>query len=116
MQCTKAVHFFISIWFGPFILILSIKNRGIRVAYWKKSVKRDKVGNKCNRAKGHGIIYPNDVIKKLIYSIKNVRIAYISNFQRRPFPLLHLLLGNKRIGKFLNRSNKNDVIGYYKAI
>ena len=29
-----------------------------------------------------------DVIKKLIYNIKNVRIAYISNFQRRPFALL----------------------------
>ena len=32
-------------------------------------------GNKCNRVKGHGIIYPNDVIKKLIYNIKNVRIV-----------------------------------------
>ena len=31
------------------------------------------VGNKCNRVKGRGIIYPNDVIKKLIYNIKNVR-------------------------------------------
>ena len=29
-------------------------------------------GNKCNRVKGHGIIYPNDVIKKLIYNIKNI--------------------------------------------
>ena len=55
----------------------------------------DQVGNKCNRVKGHGIIYPNDVIKKLIYNLKNVRIAYISNFQRRSFVLLHLLLGNK---------------------
>ena len=35
----------------------------------------NRVGNKCNRVKGHGIIYPNDVIKKLIYNIKNVRIA-----------------------------------------
>ena len=34
-----------------------------------------KDGNKCNRVKGHGIIYPNDVIKKLIYNIKNVRFA-----------------------------------------
>ena len=38
------------------------------------------IGNKCNREKGHGIIYPNDVIKKLIYNIKNLKIllrAYI---------------------------------------
>ena len=34
-----------------------------------------KIGNKYNRVKGHGIIYPNDVIKKLIYNIKNVHIA-----------------------------------------
>ena len=33
------------------------------------------VGNKCNRVKGHGIIYPNDVNKKLIYNIKNVCIG-----------------------------------------
>ena len=30
------------------------------------------VGNKCNRVKGHGMIYANDVIKKLIYNIKNI--------------------------------------------
>ena len=54
------------------------------------------VGNKCNRVKGHGIIYTNDVIKKLIYNIKNVRknVRCIGNIQRRPFALLHLLLGN----------------------
>ena len=34
-----------------------------------------KVGNKCNRVKGHRIICPNDVNKNLIYNIKNVRIA-----------------------------------------
>ena len=31
------------------------------------------VGNKCNRVKGHGITYPNDVIKKLIYNM-NYRV------------------------------------------
>ena len=31
------------------------------------------VDNKCNRVKGHGIIYTNYVIKKLIYNIKDVR-------------------------------------------
>ena len=39
-----------------------------------------KVGNKCNRVKGHGIIYPNDVIKKLIYNIKNVRKVGMHKF------------------------------------
>ena len=31
------------------------------------------VGNKCNRVKGHGITYPNDVIKELIYNM-NYRV------------------------------------------
>ena len=42
---------------------------------WVSMAVPNRVGNKCNRVKGHGIIYPNDVIKKLIYNIKNVRIA-----------------------------------------
>ena len=50
---------------------------------------------KCNRVKGYGIIYPNDVIERLIYNIKNVRIAKNSTFQCHLFALLHLLLGKK---------------------
>ena len=31
--------------------------------------KMESVGNKCNRVKEHGITYPNDVIKKIIYNM-----------------------------------------------
>ena len=38
------------------------------------------ISNKCNIVKGHGIIYTNDVIKKLIYNIKNVRKCMLHKF------------------------------------
>ena len=42
------------------------------------------VGNKCNGVKGHGIIYTNDVIKKLIYNIKNVRKCMLDKQHSAP--------------------------------
>ena len=36
--------------------------------------------NHINIVKGHGIIYTNDVIKKLIYNIKNVRKCTLHKF------------------------------------
>ena len=36
--------------------------------------------NKCSRVKGYGIIYTNDVIKKLILNIKNVRKCTLHKF------------------------------------
>ena len=38
------------------------------------------IGNKCNIVKGQGIIYTNDVIKKLIDNIKNVRKCTLHKF------------------------------------
>ena len=35
----------------------------------KMEPKMESVGNKCNRVKEHGITYPNDVIKKIIYNM-----------------------------------------------
>ena len=37
----------------------------------RKDPRRMSIGDKGNRVKGHGVLYPNDVIKKLIYNIKN---------------------------------------------
>ena len=52
----------------------SIKHRA--TSDWNAMIKDintiGMVGNKCNRVKGHGMIYPNDVIKKLIYNIKKI--------------------------------------------
>ena len=36
---------------------------------WSYRADIKTLGNKCNRVKGHGITYPNDVIKKLIYNM-----------------------------------------------